>query len=170
MDWTAVGSIGQWVGAIATFGGLLLVRAQVREAVRATDQARMSAELSRRSADLQALQKFFESVAERERALLRAPSNEEKQWYFNEYLDFLEISAAAVNNQFFSETTLSIVVDKLSTSIAVIESEDEWSAKFARAALAETTFCELRAFMLRERPNINARKREIQIAIKADQR
>lgn len=152
-DWTMVAAIGQVIAAgVAAFGlifaafGLIFVGRQIRDA--------------RKTADLHALQEFLRAVTEREDRL-NADSNEKKLQAFNEFLNFLEVNAAADNNDLFPKTTRLIVVDKLCTSIAVIQEAPDWHRLFCEAVTCSTTFVELHKFMKCNRKAINRRVAEL---------
>jgi hypothetical protein len=141
-----VAAIGQVIAAgIAAFG-LIFVGYQTRHA--------------RKTADLQALVEFLRGVTEREDRL-NAESNGKKRQAFNEFLNFLEAYAAADNRGLLPKTTRSIVVDKLCTSIAVIQEAPDWHGPFCEAVTSSTTFVELGKFMKRNRETINERAAEL---------
>jgi hypothetical protein len=59
---------------------------------------------TRRVADLQALQKFFESANQHEAALARSGDDAQMQTHvFNEFLNFLEVYASAHNKKLFGK-------------------------------------------------------------------
>ncbi|MFZ3325940.1 MAG: hypothetical protein WA231_08645 [Methylocella sp.] len=142
-----VAAIGQVIAAGAAAFGLIFVGCQIRDA--------------RKTADLNALREFLRGVTEREDPLLNADSNEKKRQTFNEFLNFLEINAAADNRGLFPKTTRFIVVEKLCTSIAVIQEAPNWHGPFCEAVTSSTTFVELGKFMKRNRKEINDRVAEL---------
>jgi hypothetical protein len=147
--WTIAAAVGQLTAAIVAAFGLLFVGRQIREA--------------RKTADLQALQEFYKGATEREDKLLNTESDKKKQAFF-EYLNFLEVTAAADNNGLFHKATRSIVIDKICTSIAEIQEARCWHDQFCEAVRSSTTFVELGNFMKRNREAINDRVAELQKA------
>jgi|GEM_PF-4265352 len=142
-----VAAIGQVIAAGAAAFGLIFVGRQIRDA--------------RKTADLHALQEFLRGVTEREDRVLTADSNEKKRQAFNEFLNFLEVNAAADNKDLYPKTTSSIVVDKLCTSIAEIQEAPAWHDQICEAVRSSTTFVELGKFMKRNRTAINVRVAEL---------
>jgi hypothetical protein len=136
-------AIGQLITAGVAALGLIFVGCQIRDA--------------RKTADLQALREFLRGVTEREDRLT-ADSNGTKRQAFNEFLNFLEVNAAADNRELFPR---SIVVDKLCTAIAVIQESPDWHGPFCEAVTSSTTFVELGIFMKRNRKTINDRVEEL---------
>jgi hypothetical protein len=139
-------AIGQLITAGVAALGLIFVGCQIRDA--------------RKTADRQALREFLRGVTEREDRLI-ADSNGKKRQAFNEFLNFLEVNAAADNRELFPKTTRSIVVDKLCTSIAVIQEAPDWHGPFCEAVTSSTTFVELGKFMKRNRKAISDRVAEL---------
>ncbi|MBM3552584.1 MAG: hypothetical protein FJX45_12655 [Alphaproteobacteria bacterium] len=148
-DWTAAGAVGQWASAAITLVGFLFVVRQIG--------------IASKTADLQALQEFVRSATEREACLLGADSDQSKQQAFIEFLNFLEMNAAALNGNLFPRTTRSIAVDKLCTSIVVIQEAPSWHKQFSQAVTASTTFAELAKFMKGQRKSIAARAAEFRL-------
>ncbi len=142
-----IAAIGQVIAAGAATLGLFFVGCQIRDA--------------RKTADLHALQEFLRGITEREDRVLNADSNETKRQAFNEFLNFLEVNAAADNKHLFPKTTRSIVVDKLCTSIAEIQEAPAWHDQICEAVRSSTTFVELGKFMNRNRKAINDRVAEL---------
>lgn len=134
------------MAASASIAALFFVGVQIR--------------IARRTADLQALQEFVKSAAEREACLLNADTDAKRQQAFFEFLNFLEMNAAAVNGALFHEMIRTIAIDKLCTSIAVIQVNSAWHDKLNDAITASTTFEELTKFMRRERKTIECRSDE----------
>jgi hypothetical protein len=145
-DWTTVAAIGQVIAAGVAAFGLIFVGRQIRDA--------------RKTADLHALREFLRGVTEHEDRLSNPDSNEKKRQAFNEFLNFLEVNAAADNRNLFPKTT-RLIVDKLSTSIAVIQETPGWRGPFCEAVTSSTTFVELGKFMKRNRKAINDRVAEL---------
>ncbi|MGI8569391.1 MAG: hypothetical protein ACR2KT_10140 [Methylocella sp.] len=146
-DWAMVAAVGQAIAAIAAVVGLWFVGCQIRYA--------------RKTADLQAMQEFFSCITEREDRLINADSNDKKRQAFNELLNFLEVSAAADNNELFPKATRSIVIDKPCTSIAEIQEAPAWHNQICDAVRSSTTFVELGKFMKRNRKAIKDRVVEL---------
>lgn len=145
-EWAIAAAAGQVVAAATAVVALFFVGVQIR--------------VARQTADLQALQEFLRSATEREACLRDSETDHKKQQAFWEFLNFLEVNAAAVNGGLFHHVSRSIVVDKLCTSIAVIQENAEWHDQFHQAVTASTTFAELAKFMKRERQTIEARSAE----------
>jgi hypothetical protein len=152
-DWTVAAAAGQVVAAAAAITTLFFVGVQIR--------------IARKTADLQALQEFVKSAAEREACLLSADTDAKKQQAFFEFLNFLEMNAAAVNGDLFHGKSRTIAVDKLCTSIAVIQEHSAWRDKFNHAITASTTFEELAKFMRCQRKVIECRSHEFRTKIAA---
>jgi hypothetical protein len=129
-DWTKVAAIAQVVATIISGCGLFFVGYQIR--------------LAKRGADLQAMQEFLKSATEREERLCEAETDEKKRHAFNEFMNFLEIYAAAANKNLLPNTARNIVVDKLCTSIAVLHGEPAWLDQIGAAIKNSTTFIEVR--------------------------
>jgi Mg/Co/Ni transporter MgtE len=141
-----VAAVGQLIAALAAVGGLLFVGRQIRDA--------------RKTADLTALFEFLKDITKREDRFLNAASGEKRQ-AFNELLNFLEVTAAADNNNLFHKTTRTIVIDKICTSIAEIQEAPSWHNEICFAVRSSTTFVELRKFMERNRKAISDRVVEL---------
>lgn len=144
-EWAIAAAAGQVVAAGAAVLALLFVGVQIR--------------VARKTADLQALQEFVRSATERE-ARLRSASDQEKQQAFFEFLNFLEMNAAAVNGGLFHNKSRAMVIDKLCTSIVVIQENPAWHPHFVEAVMTATTFSDLQKFMERERKTIEKRAAE----------
>jgi hypothetical protein len=116
---------------------------------------------ARRIADLQALQKFFESAAAQEAALAAASGNLERQTHaFNEFLNFLEVYASAHNKKLFGTGGEKMVRHKLEDSYIELDAAKEWHPLIAAALDRSTTFKELSSFVKRHRNEIDLRKAE----------
>jgi hypothetical protein len=121
--------------------------------------ARVVANQSRRVADLQALQKFFEHANERERALL-CESASERIFAFNEFLNFLELYAFAYNRDLFGEASEELVRHKLADSYNVLNEVREWHPQIENVIDTSTTMIEFRRFRECHRPEIERRAEE----------
>lgn len=79
-------------------------------------------------------------------------------------MNFLEIYAAAANENLLPNIARNIVVDKLCTSIAVLQGEPAWLDQIGAAVKNSTTFIELRKFCERNRTTINRCVQEHKVA------
>jgi hypothetical protein len=139
--------VAQLVSSAVAACGLVLTAWQMRR--------------TRRVADLQALQKFFETANEHEAALASNSDDPEKQKHvFNEFLNFLEVYASAHNNRLFGKGGEAMVRHKLEDSYIELDAAAGWHPLIAAALDRSTTFDELRTFVRRHRREIEARKAE----------
>jgi hypothetical protein len=144
----------QLISSAAAACGLFVAACQIY-------RARVVADQSRRAADLQALQKFFEGVFEREAALAAAADNAAEQRHaFNVLLNFLEIHAGAHNRNLFGPGCDELVRHKLEDSVIELEAAVEWHPLIQSALDRSTTFAELRVFIERNRDEITERRSE----------
>jgi hypothetical protein len=139
-DWTRVSAIGQAAAAAISMVALIGLYFQIR--------------MTRKSADLKALQDFVQSADQREDRLLDAATDAKKDQAFIEFLNFLETSAGALNHNLFPKTTKKFVRAKVRDSIATIQGVQTWHIKFEQAITTDTTFAELARFMKRDRADI----------------
>ena len=153
-DWTIAAAAGQIVAAVAAVIGLFFVGFQVK--------------VARKTADLQALQEFVRSAMEREACLINADAEQKKQQAFFEFLNFMEMNAAAINGDLFHNKTRSLAVEKLCTSIVVIQANPAFHDHFCQAVTNSTTFDELGKFMKRERKTITVLDMEFRAKISRD--
>lgn len=135
-------AIWQCVAALAAVVGLPFIGKQIRAA--------------RLSADLQSLQTFYRDAQEHERALIAAPTSAAKDQAFVEFLNFLELYAAAVNGGLFPKVSRRIATEKLRDSIAVITEMTDWHDKLQDAITSAYTFNSLRDFTRREKAAIES--------------
>jgi len=140
MDWTTIAAIGQFVAAMAAVIGLFFVGLQIKAA--------------RMTADLQALQEFFRAAADHEARLGNTDGDEKNLQAFNEFLNFLEVSATAYNHELFQKTTKKIVYEKLRDSIVVLKENPQWHRRIEQAITSDSALEELRIFMERNRTDI----------------
>jgi len=140
--WAIASAIGQVVAAFAAIVGLPFIGLQLSWA--------------RKTADLRALQEFVRCAQDHENKLLRATTSAEKDQAFFEFLNFLEMNAAALNKKLFPKTSRAIVSEKLRDTVVVIEALPEWRQKFLNAITTATTFSEIAIFMRREKDAIKA--------------
>lgn len=141
-DWSVISAIGTAVSAAVAFVGLPFIGWQLM--------------VARKTADLQSLQTFAKEVREHEENLITAPDAETKKKAFNEFLNLLELNAAALNGKLYPGTTKKIVREKMRDSILVIENSPDWHDEFTEAVTTDTTFSELQKFMKRERRYIRS--------------
>ena len=111
--------------------------------------------ITRKSTDLQALQEFVRNADQREDRLLDAETDPKRDQAFNEFLNFLETSAGALNDNLYPKTTKRFVREKVRDSIATIQGVQIWHSKFEQAITTDTTFTELAKFMRRNRADID---------------
>jgi hypothetical protein len=117
---------------------------------------------TRMTADLQALQKFFDNTIEREAALIavHGKSEAERQYAFNEFLNFLELYAFAYNRDLFGAASEEMVRHKLADSFNVLNEAKEWHPHIERALDTSTSMIEFRKFRERHRIEIEQRAEE----------
>ncbi|WP_438346794.1 hypothetical protein [Methylorubrum populi] len=144
-QWSAISALGTVAQAVTALVGLLFVGTQIRQA--------------RKTGDLQSLQDFLRAAKDHEHALINSGSDEDREKAFYEFVNFLEIQAAALRGGLFSSVTRRIVREKIRDSVAVIEDIEPWMAKLESAISSETTFEHLRRFCKRERRYIDRVKR-----------
>jgi hypothetical protein len=124
-------------------------------------RARAVAIQSQRTADLQALQKFFESVIEREGTLHDASEDARTQRRaFQELLTFLEVHACAHNKNLFGSGSEEMVRHKLEDSVIELEAAEAWHSLIEEALDRSTTLIELRKFIGLHKAEITERKAE----------
>ena len=136
---TLIATTAQVLAAFASVVALGFVGLQIRSA--------------RTVADLTALQEFWRNITKQERKL-SDPDTTKKQMAFLELLNFLEITAAAVNDKLYPKVSRRIVRDKLQSSVAALECAPDWHKMFLDAVATPTTFSELLKFMGRDRRQI----------------
>lgn len=116
---------------------------------------------SRRVADLQALQKFFDGLSEREAALAQARDDAAAQTHaFNEFLNFLEVYASAHNRKLVGSGSEEMVRHKLEDSYIELAEAKDWHPLIERALDRSTTFGEIVEFIRRHRKEIAQRRAE----------
>jgi len=143
-DWAIAVQI---VTAICSVCGLFFLAWQIKAA--------------RKNSDLVALQTFFKTVTELEDRLLKSKIGQEKEQVILEFINFLEVCAAADNRRLFPKTTSALVVDKLCSSIAAMQLTPEIHELFKSSITTSTTFNELGKFMQRNRSSIADRALEM---------
>lgn len=141
---------------IATIG-LCFAARQMFLATQQMSLATGVADRSRRVADLQAMQKFFQDVNEREAALATAVGDPARLHAFNEFLNFLELYAHAYNRDLFDDSSEELVRHKLADSFNVLNENRHLHPLVMKAVDTRTTLIELRTFVERHRPEIDER-------------
>jgi hypothetical protein len=131
------------VGLFLTAFGLFLTASQMRR--------------SRQTADLQVLQKFFETANKHEFELAHAKDAAAWTFAFNEFLNFLEIHCAAYNKKQFGPGCKDLVRHKLEDCYIELDRNQQCHPLIANAIDRTTTFFELRTFVQRNRKEIHAR-------------
>jgi hypothetical protein len=120
-DWLG---IAQFVSSAVAACGLVLTGWRMRR--------------TRRVADLQALQIFFESANEHEMALARSGDDAQMQTHaFNEFLNFLEVYASAHNRKLFGKGGKAMVRHKLEDCYIELNAAAEWHPLIAAAVPPE---------------------------------
>jgi hypothetical protein len=115
-------------GLLLTAFGLVFTALQIRR--------------TRRTGDLQALQKFHEDANKREAALAEARTKGEEEFLhaFNEYLNFLEIYACAYNNELIiGQGSKDIVRHKLVDGFIEVEAAERLHPHIEAALDRSTT-------------------------------
>jgi hypothetical protein len=116
---------------------------------------------SRRTTDLQTLQKFSDDANEREAALAEAEGAQARRHAFNEFLNFLELYACAHNKGLINGRAINeIVRHKLEDSYIELDAAREWHPHIAAALDRSTTLIELSKFVSRYSQEIVVRKAE----------
>lgn len=116
---------------------------------------------SRRTADLQALQKFADDANKREAALAEAQTDDARLHAFNELLNFLELYASAYNNRLIiGRGSKKIVRHKLEDCFIEFEAATAWHPHIGKAVDRFSTFEELTKFIGAHRKEIEQRKLE----------
>lgn len=140
--WEIATAIGQILAGGSAVVGLFFVGMQLRAASRATD--------------FQILQEFSRGTMAREDAFLNAPDEDKKNQAFVDFLNFLEIHAAAFNGGLLPTVSRKIIADSLANSVAAIQLTPEWAEKVANAVRTVATFDELATFIRIEKKKIDS--------------
>lgn len=98
---------------------------------------------------LQSLEKFFDRVTEREHAFIAAPNDASREQAFNEFLNFLEIYAAASNKGLVTGVAAEMIDEKIVDSFVMIELFPQWHGKLVKAITSHSTLMQLRKFLAR---------------------
>ena len=128
--WTIAGSLGEVVAGAASVVGLFFVGFQIRQATK--------------SEELTTLVAFYKDVTEIEDRLER--SEDKRKTYF-EFLNFLETYAAACNSDLPCGKAKEMIVEKVCTSIAVIQNTPDLHNSFTESITSSSTFTELVKFI-----------------------
>ena len=94
---------------------------------------------------------------ERERALANAHDDEERRHALVEYLNFLELYAAALNGRLLVEVAREVVTDKVMDSLLTIQRAPEWHGEIENAVSSESTFSHLCRFIRYHRHTMQTR-------------
>ncbi len=113
---------------------------------------------SRKTTTLQHLQDFLKSTNEREAALADATDEQKKRHAFVEYLNFLEVYAAAVIGGLFIGVAEELVRDKLMDSIITLERAPAWHDIIVKSVTSDITYKYLRRFAEKHRKLIELRR------------
>jgi hypothetical protein len=114
---------------------------------------------TRRTSDLQALQKFSEEANAREAALAAATTDESRLHAFNEFLNFLELYACAYNNRLvIGRGGKDIIRHKLEDSYIELDATKQGHPHIANAFDRATTFVELTKLIRRHHKEVERRK------------
>jgi hypothetical protein len=146
-DWVepaqVASGIAAAVGLFLTAIGLFLTASQMRR--------------NRQTADLQVLQKFFETANKHEYELVHAKDIDAWTYAFNEFLNFLEIHCAAYNQKQFGSGSKELVRHKLEDCYIELNRNQQCHPLIAKAVDRSTTFLEFRVFVQRNRKEIDIR-------------
>lgn len=116
---------------------------------------------SRRTADLQALQKFSDDANNREAALAKASTDADRHHAFNELMNFLELYSCAYNDGLIAgRASTKIVRLKLIDSFIELDAAKLWHPHIGKAIDRTSTFIEFANFIASNRPEVEKRKAE----------
>ncbi|MDH2406811.1 hypothetical protein QCM77_44330 [Bradyrhizobium sp. SSUT18] len=114
---------------------------------------------SRKATTLQHIQDFLKSMNEREAALADSQDDPAKQRHaFVEYLNFLEVYAAAVNGRLFVGVARELVCEKIVDSLVVLDAAPDWHQQIESSISSGSTYSHIRKFMSRYRHTFDTRK------------
>jgi hypothetical protein len=127
---------------------------------------------SRRTADLQALQKFADDATKREASLAEAEDDRSREHAFNEFLNFLELYSCAYNNRLFNGLVGSedLVRHKIIDSYLELEAATEWHDQVIRALDRATTFIELKKLVGDNTGEADERREQMKYKAERDRR
>jgi hypothetical protein len=115
---------------------------------------------SRKATTLQHLQDFFKEMNERELALALAKDDVAKQDHaFVEYLNFLEVYSAALNDSLFTGVARELAYDKIVDALVVLENAPQWHEQVQKSFTSHVTYKHIIEFMKRQRRTLSARRR-----------
>jgi hypothetical protein len=143
--WTILGSVGEFVGGIASATGLFFIGYQIRQ--------------SRKDSELKSLVDFLEQMTRAEDRLQQPNAGGNQQAYF-EFLNLLETYSGAINSGLVSGKSKEMIVDKLCSCVAEIENIKELHKSFETAVTSSNTFAELVKFNERHRVMISQKFHE----------
>jgi hypothetical protein len=151
-DWVPVAQVASGISAAAalilTSCALVFTGLQTRR--------------SRRTADLQALQRFADDANKREAALADPQDDKSREHAFNEFLNFLELYACAYNNRLFiGRGGKRLVRHKIIDSYVELEAARPWHGQFIKALDRATTFFELEKLIRRHRKEVERRREQM---------
>jgi hypothetical protein len=114
---------------------------------------------SRKATTLQHLQDFFKAMNERELALASAKDDAAKQDHaFVEYLNFLEVYSAALNDSLFIGVARELVCDKILDALVLLGNAPQWHEQIEKSFTSHVTYKHIIKFMSRQRRALSARK------------
>jgi hypothetical protein len=111
---------------------------------------------TRQARALEALQKFIEEMNRREAALRDAT---DKRHALIEFLNFLEVYAAASRTRLVSGVAREFIDDKLIDSIVILQQSAHWHETIADSINSEIVYKYLRTFTKKQAPLIASRGR-----------
>lgn len=111
----------------------------------------------RQTADLQVLQKFFETANKHEYELVHAKDVAAWEYAFYEFLNFLEIHCAAYNRKQFGPGSKELVRHKLEDCFIELDGNQHCHPMITKAIDRTSTFLEFRMFVQRNRNEIDTR-------------
>jgi hypothetical protein len=159
VDWAGWVKPVQVISGIASAIGLIVSSIGLLLNARGQRLTTLQISRSRKTTDLQVLQKFFELADERDTALTDALRNgDDFQFPFNQLLNFLEIHCGAYNDGLFGPATREMVRHKLEDCYIEITVSDATRAFYEAAKDRHTTFEQIEAFAKRHKREIRRRR------------
>lgn len=113
---------------------------------------------TRKTTTLQHLQDFYKATIERESSLAHAADDQRKRHAFVEYLDFLEVYSAAVNDGLFIGVARELVRDKIIDSIITLERAPQWHEEIEKSVTSAITYKYLLKFIDQNRKSLGVRR------------
>ncbi|TBW32405.1 hypothetical protein EYW49_22120 [Siculibacillus lacustris] len=142
--WTAASSLAQIASVAVSLGGYYFIYRQLRSS---SDQLKLTAKqltITAQAADLQALREFEKDVARHEWEIHASSDEEAKDHHYVAFLAFLEINAAAINNNLLQPASVEIIEKKIVDTISVIKtSAPRYRLLFEEARFDQQTFSNL---------------------------